>query len=176
MKKHPLIFLASWFAYAGAVVSVVQIGLLVLFFILGEPYGHLNDAVVIVQYLLAFPLMLALHQLLSYRAPVLSAIALVLGVVGMFAIAILQILLVIGTLSFSQEVGPVTVALFVPFGGWMLLTGYLSWSQLLMPRSIAMSVAGWTYGGYPFWAFWLGRQLGAIGRRQALSSSTRSDL
>lgn len=160
--RSRLLLLASWFAYAGAVVSVIQIALLVLFYISGEPYGHLNDAVFIVQVLLALPLILALHQLLRSRAPLLSATALVSGIVGMFAIAILQFLLVIGVLPFSQEVGPVTFALFVPFGGWLLLTGYLSSAQSLMPGSIPMSIAGWLYLGYPVWAFWLGRQLGRI--------------
>jgi uncharacterized membrane protein len=88
-----------------------------------------------------------------------------LGVVGIAAIAILQILLVAGKLTFSQEVGPVSFAVFVLFGGWLLLTGYLSRSQRLVRNSMLVSVLGWAYVGYPIWAFWLGKLLGARERQ-----------
>ena len=153
---------ASWFAYGGAVISIIGIALLVLFFAFGEPYGHLNDVAVVVQYLLALPLVLALHRVLRLREPALSTVALVLGVAAVAAIALLQIMVIAPVLKFSQQVGPITFSLFVLFGGWLLITGYLSRSHKLMPHSVLMSVIGWTYFGYPAWAFWLGRRLALL--------------
>lgn len=156
---------AAWFAYCGAVISIVQIALLMVFFIVGQPYGTLNDVAFVVQDLLALPLLLALHQLLRERAPTESTVALALGVTGVFAIAVLQILLIAHVLTFSQEGGPVTFALFALFGGWMLMAGYLCRAQMLMQHSVAFSIIGWSYIGYPVWAFWLGRQLTALNDR-----------
>ena len=50
-----------------------------LFFALGEPFGSLNDAIIVVQYLLALPLILALHRLLHRPGHLLSTFALLLG-------------------------------------------------------------------------------------------------
>ena len=79
--------------------------------------------------------------------------------IGVLAIAVLQILLIAGVLSFDQQVGPVSVAFFGLFGGWLLITGYLGRGLQALPRSMLMSFVGWTYVGYPIWAFWLGGRL-----------------
>ena len=150
---------AAWFAYASGTVSIVQLALLVLFFALGGPFGTLNDATIVVQYVLAVPVMSALHRLLQPRAPRASGIALGLGILGVLVIGVLQALLIIGVMPFAVQVGPVTAALFLLFGGWLLATGYLGRSLAFLRPSLLMSIVGWTYVGYPVWAFWLGRRL-----------------
>ena len=154
-----LIRSAAWFAYASGVVSVVQLALLGLFYARGAPFGTLNDAAFVVQVLLALPLVFAFHRLLQRGGHTVRTIALLLGVFGILAIAVLQVLLIARVLTFAQQVVPVTTALFVVFGGWLLLTGYLARSLKVLPNSMLVSVIGWTYFGYPIWAFWLGNQL-----------------
>jgi hypothetical protein len=48
-------------------------------------------------------------------------------------------------------------------GGWGLppITGYLGRTMQVLPHSMLMSILGWTYFGYPIWAFWLGGRLRA---------------
>lgn len=150
---------AGWFAYAGGLISILQLVLLGLFFALGEPYGTLNDAVIVVQYLLALPLILVLHRLLHRRGQLLSTIALLIGISGILTITVLQILLITHVLSFEEQVGPVSAAFFLLFGGWLLITGYLGRRMRDLPRSMLMSLVGWTYLGFPIWAFWLGGRL-----------------
>jgi hypothetical protein len=154
-----LIQSASWFAYATGVVSIVQLALLGLFFARGAPFGTLNDAAFVVQVLLALPLVFGLNRLLHRSGHTVRTSALLLGVLGILAIAALQLLLIARVLTFAQQVVPVTTALFVVFGGWLLLTGYLARSLKVLPNSMLVSVIGWTYFGYPIWAFWLGNQL-----------------
>jgi hypothetical protein len=150
---------ATWFAYASGAVSIVQLALLVLFYALGGPFGTLNDGAIVLQYLLAVPVMLALHRLLHPRAARASTIALMLGILGVLAISVLQVLLIVGVMPFAVQVGPVTAALFLLFGGWLLIAGYLGRSLPFLRPSLLMSIVGWTYLGYPVWAFWLGRRL-----------------
>jgi hypothetical protein len=149
-------------AYISGVVSIVQLALLGLFYAQGAPFGTLNDVAVVVQYVLALPLILALHKLLHRSAPTASAIALWLGLGGILAIVVLQALLIAGVLSFAQQVGPVSAALFLLFGGSLLTFGYLGRSLKVLPNSMLMSILGWTYFGYPIWAFWLGSRLGKL--------------
>jgi hypothetical protein len=44
----------SWFAYVGGVIAIVHLALLALKFARGEPYGSVNDAVIVVQYFAGF--------------------------------------------------------------------------------------------------------------------------
>ena len=121
-------------------------------------FGWLNDVLVMVQYLVAVPIAVALHALHGARNPALSRFAMVVGISGMFATAALQFLLVIGALTFAQQVVPVSVALLV-VGAWLVITGYLGRSTGTLPHGVRMSLLAVLYVGYPIWAFWLGRRL-----------------
>lgn len=123
----------------------------------GEPFGSLNDAGIVVQYLMALPLIVALHDLRP-RGRVSTA-SMLLGLTGVSAITVLQVLLLAHVLTFQQQGGPVSAALFILFGGWLLITAYQGRRVPRLRYSVVMSVLGWTYFGYPIWAFWLGRRL-----------------
>ena len=154
-----LIRVAGWFACASGVVSIFGVVFFVGMLAVKGPFGRLNDICVMIQYLLALPIPLALHRLLQARAPFLSKLAMLIGIVGMMAVVVLQLLLVVGVLSFSEQVGPVTFALVVVVGAWLVITGYLNRSTGKLPRSMLMSIVAVPYFGYPVWAFWLGRHL-----------------
>jgi len=102
---------------------------------------------------------IALHRAFGGRAGRLKTIATALGLTGIAAVVVLQLLLITGVLTFEQQVGPVTAALFLGVGGWMLLAGYLGRVTHLMRHGLTLGVLGWSYLGYPVWAFGLGRQL-----------------
>jgi hypothetical protein len=151
--------IAGWAAYASGAVSAVGVVFLIAMFAVGGPFGHLNDICVLIQYLLALPIPVALHQILRFRAPVLSRLTMVIGIVGMLAVIFLQYLLVAGVLSFAEQGGPVTFAMLVVVGAWLVITGYLGRSTGKLPHSLLMSIIAVPYFGYPAWAFWLGRHL-----------------
>lgn len=165
-----LVGVAVWSAYASAAIGAIGAVLLIIFFVVGQPYGTLNDIAVVAQYLLAVPFLIALHTVFSPRAPRLSVLATTTGVIGIFAVVILQLLViplpVIGkVLTFAQQGLPVSVALLVGIGGWILLVGYMGHVTKAWRNSIPLALLGWSYFGYPIWA-------AAVG--QHLKSSTRA--
>jgi hypothetical protein len=160
-----LICFAGWCAYLSGVISFIGIVFLGLMFI-GfstnnwrlQRFGTLNDICIIIQYLLALPITLALHQRLKAYGLALSRVTMLIGIAGMIAIVILHLLLVRGVMTFEEQVGFVVIALIV-IGIWLVITGYLGRSTKRMPYSLLMSVLAATYIGYPIWAIWLGRLL-----------------
>jgi hypothetical protein len=178
--KHPgqLTRVAGWCAIVSGVVSVIAIVFLVIMYvgffvddIQLQRFGPLNDVCLIIQYLLALPIALALHQLFRTHAPVLSRVAMLIGIVGMIAVVVLQLLLVVGVMTFDEQVGPVMVALLVA-GAWFVITGHLGRSTRKLPRGLVMGILAAFFLGYPIWAFWLGRQL--LGGRLTLAERSPS--
>ena len=151
--------MAGWCAYASGIVSIFGIVFLVAFFttFIG-PLGTLNDISVIIHYTLTLPIALVLRQILRPYGPVLSQVAMLLGIVGMVAVIVLQILLVTGVLSFTQQVGMVIIA-FMVILAWFVLNGFLGRSSDKLPKSMLLHVLAGLYFGYPFWAFSLSRWL-----------------
>ena len=101
---------------------------------------------------------MALHTLYRRHRPALSLAALVVGMAGMVAVVVLQLLLVTRVLTFVQQVVPVTISILV-VGVWLVATGYLGRATSLLPRGLLMSLLAVPYFGYPIWAFRLGRSL-----------------
>ena len=155
---------AGWCAYASGVVGIFGIVFLVALYVAlftsddQFGFGMINDISVIVQYTLALPIVFALHRLLRPHGPVLSLVGTVIGFGGMLAAIVLQILLVAGLLSFSQQVGMVIVA-FMAVLVWFVITGYSGRSTSKLPNSMLLHVLAGLYFGYPVWAFSLGRRL-----------------
>ncbi len=153
-------------AYANGMVSAVGLLFLVAMFVsfalgatsIGLVFGWINDVSAVVAALLMLPLVVAVHVLLRPHAPVMSGLATVIGFGANVAIMILQSLLVLGALTFQEEVGPVLIA-FLFLVVWLVLTGYLGSSSGALPHGLRMGLLAVTYVGYPIWAFWLGRHL-----------------
>ncbi len=157
------IHVAVWCAYTSGTVSIFGILFLVAFYT--TPIGllgTLNDIAVFIQYGFMLPIALALHQLIRHHRPILSLVALLLGIAGMLAVIALQILLVTGVLPFAQQIGMVIVGFLVVLA-WFVITGYLGRSTGRMPKSMFLNVLAGLYIGYPVWAFLLGRRLRATG-------------
>jgi hypothetical protein len=102
-RTDQIVLVAGWCAYASGVISLVGIVFLVLMFIGVSTnnlrFGTLNDICVIIQYLLALPITLALHQRLKAHGLVLSRAAMLIGITGIIAVIYLQYLLVSGVMT-----------------------------------------------------------------------------
>ena len=93
----------GWTAIAGGVVGVVGFIALVLLFVVGEPFGTLNDVLSIPVALLAAPLLFALYQLHAASYPAVAVVALLAGLAGYAAAAIGSGLLVLGRIDFNTS-------------------------------------------------------------------------
>jgi hypothetical protein len=135
----------------------------------GRLLGGINDTLTLVAYLVAVPGVLAVHVILRGSRPVLLAVATAIALLALAAIVLLQLLLVLGVLTFEQQIGPVAVA-FLVLGAWFVGVGYVGGRRGLLPNGVAMGVSAALYVGYPFWAYRLGRHL----RRGAAPTQPRA--
>jgi len=120
--------------------------------------GWINDVSAVITTPLALPGMLALHDRIRPGAGRAGGRLLVLGIGSSIAIAILQLLLVTGVLTFEQEAGPVVIA-YLGFGAWLVLTGRIAQRQGILPGGTRLGAFAAVYVGYPVWAFRLARTL-----------------
>jgi hypothetical protein len=165
-ESRGILRLGGWAALVSGLVSAigfVALALLYAFFAAGSTseavaFGRINDVLAVVNGLLMLPVAAAVHVLLRSQRPTASRLALLMGIGANLAIVMLQSLLVVGTLTFQQEIGPVLVA-FLFLAAWFVTTGYLGSSSRLLPNGVRMSLLAITYVAYPIWALWLGRHL-----------------
>ena len=163
---RPMLRLGGWMAIASGVTAAVGMVFLVAMFAsfavgatsLGMAFGRVNDVLVLVSYLLAVPVVLALQALLRPHAPALSALAMFIGLGAIAAIVVLQWLLVSGALTFEEQIGPVSIALLV-FGAWLVMAGFLGSRSGFLPNGVRMGLFAAVYVGYPIWAIWMARHL-----------------
>lgn len=156
-------------AEVSGIVAAISLAFLLAMFasfaagatVIGLVFGWINDVLAVVTEVLMLPIAVALHVLLRASVPRLSLVAMWIGIAGMLAIAVLQTLLVLGILTFEEEIGPVSIA-FLPVVAWFVLTGYLGSSSGVLPRGLRMGILGATYAGRPIWAFWLARRLRSL--------------
>lgn len=120
--------------------------------------GAINDALAIVVYGLALPVVPAMHVLLRETGATRSLLLAAIGAAGIVVTMILQWLLVTGVLTFEQQIVPVSIALLA-VGTWMVGTGVLAARTGLLPRGRRDGLLGALSVGYPVWAFGIGRRL-----------------
>ncbi len=156
--RDRLFRVSGWCAYASGVACIFGIVFLVVFFTVGGIFGPLNDIAVIVQYVLALPIVFALQRLQRPQNSALNRIATLIGVAGMLAVIALQTLLVTGVLPFSQQVGPVMGG-FMVILAWFVISAYLGRDNNDVPSNMLLAVLAGLYIAYPIWAFSFGRQL-----------------
>ncbi len=121
-------------------------------------FGAINDALIIPAYGLLLPVVPAVHVLVRETGSSRSLLLAIVGTVGIVATMVLQWLLVTGSLTFAQQIGPVSVAMLA-VGAWMVGTGYLGRSIGLLPNGVRNGVLGALFVGQPWWAVDLGRRL-----------------
>jgi hypothetical protein len=146
-----------------AAVGVVFLVLMFASFAVGArdaalAFGRINDVLILVGYLLAAPAVIAVRTMLRSQAGRPGDGLAVVGIGAIGAIGVLQLLLIVGTLTFEEQVGPVSVALIV-LGAWFVAVGWIGSVSDLLPRGARMGLLAALYVGYPIWAVWLGRRL-----------------
>jgi hypothetical protein len=152
--------------YAGGVLAAIGMVFLAAMFSSfavramspGLVYGWINDVLVMVSYLLAIPAVIAVGVLLRPTFPVASRLATLTGLGAILSVVVLQSMLVVGALTFAEQIRPVSLALLV-LAAWFVIVGYLGRSSGVLPGGVRMGLLAAAYVGYPIWAFWLGRRL-----------------
>lgn len=74
------------------------------------------------------------------------------------AIVVLQGLVIIGVLTFDQEITPASVV-YIGLAVWFVLAGHLGRTAGVLPNGVRWGILGATHVGYPIWAFWMSRHL-----------------
>jgi hypothetical protein len=136
-------------AMISGVAGVVANALLVLFFLLAQPFGvngplaeagqdfmwlgSANDVVIIVQFLTFIPVALALRAWLPPLRSVRLATAAAVG--AMAAVALLRLLLVTGVLAFDIQV-LLVVAMFLVVYAWVITVSSTGHRHGTLPRSV----------------------------------------
>jgi hypothetical protein len=124
--------------------------------------GTVNDALVVIQYVLLLPAVLAFRRVAADGgSPRVGGIIAALGVIGIAGVAILQGLLVAGRLTFEEEIGPVGIA-YVPLVAWFIGTGWQAARAGVDRRGVAFGVVGASYLGFPIWAWRRARRLATV--------------
>ena len=168
-----MIRVAAVCAFLSGFVSIIGIVFLFAFFALRAPTGRLNDMAVIVQYALRLPIAFAIYQILRPENPSLSLAALLIGVPGMLAVIVLQVLLVTDVLPFANQIVPVVIAFLVVLV-WFIINGNLARPTDNLPSNMLLSVLAGLYVGYPFWAFSVWRRMRAPVQDQQPLDPTRN--
>ena len=126
----------GWTAIVGGVVGVVSFVSLVLLFVVGEPFGTLNDLFAIPVAILLIPLIVTLFRLHAAEHTMLSTLAMLAGLAGFWATAIGGGLLVLGRISFEQSLLP-GIGGFGLIGLWALLNSALGLANDRLPSGLA---------------------------------------
>jgi hypothetical protein len=122
------------------------------------PFGRINDVLVLIAYALAAPGVLAVHSVLRPETGRWGGLLALIGLAAIAAIVVLQAMLVAETLTFEQQIGPVSLALLV-LGGWLVAVSWIGRASGRMPVGVGLGLLAALYVGYPIWAVRLGRHL-----------------
>jgi hypothetical protein len=136
-------------ALTSGITGMVANVLLVLFFLLGQPFevdgplaaagqdfmwlGSANDVVIVLQFLTFIPVALALRRWLPPTRSMRVATAAAVG--AMAAVAILQLLLVTELLEFDVQV-VLVVATFLVVYAWVIAVSSTGHRHGILPRSV----------------------------------------
>ena len=160
--------LAGYAAIASGVLGIPMVATLVAMYVgfaLGPDarstalrLGSINDALAIVVYGLALPVVPVMHVLVRETGSARTLLVAAVGAVGIVVTMILQWMLVTGVLTFEQQIVPVSVALLA-VGVWMVGSGVLGRRSGLLPNGVRDGLLGASYFGYPVWALNVGRRL-----------------
>jgi hypothetical protein len=126
----------GWTAIAGGIIGIIGFISLILLFVVGEPFGTINDILSIPTGILLLPLVFALYRLNATHHSIVSLIACIAGVVGFIATATGSILLVSGRISFEQSL-LTGIGGFGLIGLWVLLNSVVGLRTNGLPDNLA---------------------------------------
>ena len=128
--------LVGWTAITGGIISLIGFVSLVVFFVVGEPFGTLNDLLAIPVAFLMLPLVYALYRLNATSHSTVSLIAAIAGTVGFIATAAGSVLLVSERITFAQSLYT-GIGGFGLIGLWVLLNSTVGLRANYLPTGLA---------------------------------------
>jgi hypothetical protein len=131
-------------AIAVAIVALIGLIFIALFYTVGGPFGTLNDIFVALQGILTVALSYTFYPFYRTLAPRLAWLALVIGIVGAILVPIGSGLVMAGITGWFFA-GLLTTFGFACVGVWLLSFGYALRGLSGFPRSLARLgiIAGW---------------------------------
>ncbi len=136
MDNKTLIQFAGRCAYIAAGATIFGFLTFVIFFIVGDPFGIMNDIASVVIALTSIPILITLHLLHKTRNRLLSWTALLVGIAALLVAAFTQSMLVLKIIKYEQTV-PATIG-FGVFGISLMLFAYMSYIQGTFTRKVAV--------------------------------------
>lgn len=128
----------GWSAVIGGIIGVIGFVSLILLFVVGEPFGSINDFLAIPTGLLMLPLVLGLYRLHAPHYPLLAAPAALVGATGFLSTMIGSTLLLMGRIDFQQSLIP-GMGGFGLIGLWVLINAGLGLAAGTLPRPIVLA-------------------------------------
>lgn len=128
----------GWAAILGGVVGVIGFICLILLFVVGEPFGSINDFLSIPTGLLLLPLVVLLYRLHAPHYPLIGGLAALAGIVGFLSTMAGSTLLLMGRIDFQQSLIP-GMGGFGLIGLWALINAALGLSDGALPRPVALA-------------------------------------
>lgn len=142
-----------------AIAAVLGLIFLAIFFSGVGVFGPLNDIAVTIQYIFMLPIAFLIYRRIEPQGRFISISVTLIGVLGMLAVIVLQTLLVVGVISFGQQIGMVVIAFLVVML-WFVLVESLGRDDEIIPKGRLLAVLAGMIIGYPVWAKRLRRNLG----------------
>lgn len=107
-----------------------------LFFVVGNPFGTVNDILATPAALLALPLLFALYRLHAAEYPLVALVALLAGMAGFVGAAVGSGALALGQIDFVTSL-ILGIGGFGLIGLWLLLTSGMGLLGGALPKSLA---------------------------------------
>lgn len=185
MNEAEFLRFAGWSAYFNAIIFILSLVALMVFFSIGGIWGRVNDSLSIIWMLSYLPLAVALFLInRSVNAPV-SLVSSLVGIVAALVFVVLQLLLVLGQVGFEKTFSAVLtmsalVGLFALVHGFLGRAGHtlpsgLTWIMIIYGIASVVGAIGFQIGGeqHPLamigllltavsglvWVIWFGRLL-----------------
>ena len=126
----------GWVAILGGVIGVIGFISLLLLFIVGEPFGTINDFLSIPTGFLMLPMVVALYRLLAADYSLLGLLSLLAGIAGFLTTITGSILLLTNRIDFQLSLLP-GIGGFGLIGLWVLINSIIGLRSSMLPRGLA---------------------------------------
>jgi len=151
--------ISGWSALLNGVLAIIGVVFLVLFFVIGQPFGTMNDLTSLPWVLSFLPVLWFFYRLGANEHKFISLIALGVGVFGLLGVFALQLLLVLKVITIWQQTYYITSA-FGAIGLWMVIASGMGRAESFVSPALAgfgiALGAGWILatlcvwiGGFP---------------------------
>jgi hypothetical protein len=127
--------LVRWSLIMSAAWWLLQMGFVLTFFTLGQPFGALSDLSNALNVIFLLPLGLYLQAQTCPHQPFFSVLAMVVGFAGVLSTALASFLILFGRIDFPQSLPPI-MAGFCGIGAWILVGNLLIRGQSVQPISL----------------------------------------